>query len=916
MWWGNEVVLQYMIGCESMRFLSLFPLLLVALAFQSEAPLSGWSVTYADHDPETPDVRTLAPAAALALFKGESPHPTQGVENNVAVFEADVFINAPGRWRFALRVDGGDGTLVVHDDNGLARLTQSSSGAGRTETEWLELESGPLRISVLFKRRGVARVRLRTLWEFSGSDGGSFALEPIPTRAVSVPQELLADVEQSLAARSGRVLLGRKGCANCHLPDDAVSAHLDSWPGPDLSTVGARLGGEWMRRWLANPAALLPGADMPALLDEGAAAEIADLVAFLESLTGSDEPSHAGLATEEAISARGRALYHSIGCVACHGSLESAAVVLDDPYLPDELAAEPSAVPFGDLRGKWRPTALADFLRDPMAVRPDGSMPSMDLSAAEADDLTHYLLGLWGAAPAPTESVSGTRADAASVERGAKLFGALRCAACHAGAGVDEVPPAAPLAQLRSSGCLAPYSSQKPAGARYDLLEDEAQVLAAGLDELRAARPHPAPLDRAERQLESGRCLACHAFEGRGGLPDGEHLFFQALDERTDLGDEGRLPPDLSGVGFRLTTSWLRSLLLDGQRSRPYMAARMPAFSTAAVDGLAGCLGRREGLWPDVDYPSPPPTDAAVLAGRLLMDTQDGLACESCHVHGERQPSGSPGLAMTAFAERLRYEWYKAYMPNPARFKPGTRMPSFATDGVSAETDILAGDAAAQEDAMWAYFSLGELSPPPKDATAQSSMTLTVGERPRVFRSFLHAAGSRGIAVGFPVGVHFSFDATECRLAELWRGDFINAAGSWAGRGGSELGGQGEHLWTAAAAPLIEYPGAPAPEFRGYRLDVEGVPSFLYRIGELSVEDRIVPRLGPWIGFERTLILDRAPAEFVLHAAGGGAQARGVKMTGGTFMPIQDQVGSYRMTPGFVGEDADGPLIIQLEVSF
>ncbi|MDP6369732.1 MAG: c-type cytochrome [Planctomycetota bacterium] len=838
--------------------------------------------------------------------------------DNVAVFEGELLINAAGRWRFALRVDGGDGTLVVHDGDGLARLTQSTSGAGRTLTEWLDLEPGYLRLSIIFKRRGVARVRLRTLWEYGGPAGESFALEPIPSRAVRVPHELQADVEAGLAARHGRVLLGRKGCVRCHLPGGAAALHLASKAGPDLSNVGVRLGADWMRRWIAEPAALLPGANMPTLLKEEEAEELDDLVAYLESLTGqvdaggSTQVDESTLATEDAVTDRGRALYHSIGCVACHGSLESAAVVFDDHYLAEglteELADEPPPVPFGDLRGKWRPASLAQFLLDPQALRPAGSMPSMNLSEGEADDLTHYLLGLWGAAP---RSSGGNEAGADSIERGAKLFRALNCGACHTLAEQAETRPAPPLAELVQGDCAGLVSAD---GAQYDLTDEEVRAIAAGLAELRVATDQAAPLDLAERQLENGHCLACHALDGQGGPPDTERIFFRANDERTDLGDEGRLPPDLSGVGFRLTTSWLRSLLLAGERSRPYMATRMPSYRPQALENLAENLGRRGGLWPDADLAFPIPDDAAVLAGRRLMDTQDGLACESCHVHGNRPPSGSPGLAMTAFAERLRYEWYRAYMPNPARFKPGTRMPSFATDGVSAETDILGGDMNAQMEAMWAYFSLGEFSPPPQDSMAQHGMALTVGSRPRVIRSFLREAGSRGIAVGFPVGLHLAFDAKACRLAELWRGDFVNASGSWAGRGGSTLGGQGESLWTPPSA-LFELPEHVEPEFLGYSLDAGGVPSFIYRLGALTVEDRMEPRIGSEPGLLRELTLSALPEGVVLHCAGNGAVLVDVQASGASLSPVAGQAGVYRLTATEAAAALAAPIVIRLELS-
>jgi cbb3-type cytochrome oxidase cytochrome c subunit len=892
-------------GFSTLLLVGLFalPVLLRGGANADTKPLAGWAATFSGGGSDAQDLRTHVPAAALALYKGESTYPTLGVENNVAVFEGDVYIPTPGRWRFALRVDGGDATLMLLGEDGLTRLTRSTSGAGRTDTDWIELEAGILRINVLFKRRGIARTRLRTLWAFDGENGDSFALEPIPTRVVFVPDELRDDVGVSLEARTGRVLLERKGCNRCHVPNAEDVDHVGSREGPDLSDVGARLGAEWMRRWIADPASMRPGADMPTLLGEGDQDVLEDLVQFLVSLTGETEFDSGALATEPAIHRRGRALYHSIGCVACHGSLESAAEVLADPYLAGDLPSEAAPAPFGDLTGKWRPSSLASFLRDPASLRPDGMMPDLSLSAPEADDISTYLLGLWGAVD------GGLTPSSDSINRGRKQFAAMGCVACHH---LDDVPAHLfhnPLRELDpAGGCMDPNATDSP---RFDLAAGERAALAAGLAEVRAGTAHPSPLDRAERVLANYRCLACHSMEGRGGVKEEERVFFRALDERTDLGDEGRLPPDLSGVGFRLTTQWMRDLFLEEARSRPYMATRMPVFPDHVVEEMAGLLGRREGLWPDGDLHAPPVTDAAVLAGRRLMDTQDGLACESCHVHGDLPPAGSPGLAMTAFAERLRYEWFQAFMPNPSRFKPGTRMPSFSTNGVSAETSILDGDAARQQEAMWAYFSLGEFMPPPRDAAASDTMVLAVGSRPRVFRSFLRDAGSRGIAVGFPLGIHLAFDASTCRLAEVWQGPFLNAAGSWAGRGGTELGGQGLVIWSGGERPLFEFEGAEDVRFRGYRLDSGGTPSFLYTVGQMSVEDRMVPRVGERTTLERTLVLRDAPPVLLLYPNGDDAELGAATCEGAEIFTLDGEPDALEVR---VTASPAQPVVIHLEV--
>src|SRR5688572_11294819 len=114
---------------------------------------------------------------------------------------------------------------------------------------------------------------------------------------------------------AGFALVRELGCASCH-PGTDVPAE----PAPRLERVGARL------TPAAIEAALSAGARMPDCLAplgkrERAAAR-AELTHFLVSLGG---PLSAGNVAGDALRIeRGRQLYHSIGCVACHAPFEKA----------------------------------------------------------------------------------------------------------------------------------------------------------------------------------------------------------------------------------------------------------------------------------------------------------------------------------------------------------------------------------------------------------------------------------------------------------------------------------------------------------------------------------------------------------------------------------------------------------------
>ena len=85
---------------------------------------------------------------------------------------------------------------------------------------------------------------------------------------------------------------------------------------------------------------------------------------------------------------RGRELFHTIGCVACHAP--EARSDVSEASAGSELAIP--SIPLPDLASKTSVAALSSFLRDPASVRPSGRMPSFYLSEEEATDLAVYLL--------------------------------------------------------------------------------------------------------------------------------------------------------------------------------------------------------------------------------------------------------------------------------------------------------------------------------------------------------------------------------------------------------------------------------------------------------------------------------------------------------------------------------------------
>ncbi|MFT7486056.1 MAG: mono/diheme cytochrome c family protein [Candidatus Paceibacteria bacterium] len=676
---------------------------------------------------------------------------------------------------------------------------------------------------------------------------------------VAIPVLLLSSANaqgQVPSDPSVRVPIEHWGCSNCHEPDTSNSNRVGKRPGPDLSGVGGRISADWMKRWIGNPGSLRAAPTMPRLFGEPPTeqADLDALVHFLASLDSAGEPSApAPLATEPALLARGNKLYHTIGCIACHGALDSPATVFEDEYLSGEVPDVFVFGAFADLGGKWYPRALSAFLRDPLAVHPDGRMPAMNLSEEESDAIANYLLSKWGPATAANSP------DAQQLERGREVLLERDCLACHVLEGVKRSDSSLPkLAQLNvaseKANCI---SGTEWDGPRYDFPASAmAGMLKLGVQAANQAQVADPMLDYLARQTDRLNCNACHESDGEGGLPEALRPFAISLAEDADLGDEGRYPPHLNGVGAKLTTPWFEEVLQSSGRTRPYLSLRMPQFG-AAVQGFPELFAMKAGVKPNADREWPSANDQQILKGREMVGA-DGFSCITCHSFGDYPSIGTPGPDMQQFAGHLRYEWWDAYIKNPEAFKPGTRMPSYTDDqGHGVFTKYYAGDFQMQTDSLWSYFTLGDSMSPPTGVERKQSLVLRVSDRPRVFRTFLDSTGSRGIAVGFPVGIHFAYDAAGAGLTEVWQGGFVDASGAWAGRGGNSTGTAGDVLWTKPEGPAFvlgdpetnevpdTWPTTSEFDYKGYRLEKNGTPVFLWQLGEVRLEERIVPKLVP-----------------------------------------------------------------------
>jgi mono/diheme cytochrome c family protein len=496
-------------------------------------------------------------------------------------------------------------------------------------------------------------------------------------------------------------------------------------------------------------------------------------------------------------------------------------------------------------------------LFEPLRVRGAGRMPDMKLTPAESLAIASYL-----SAAEPKETKSLVPQDEL-VTKGKAYFRELNCAACHTLPGASAAPLVGSLKSADfSRGCLSKTTGRSP---QFHLEEAQAKAIAASL---RVKPERDTDQIALAKTLTAFRCIACHAREDYGGVPEIYSPFFTGSEQK--LGDDGRIPPPLTLVGAKLQPVWMKKVLFDGESVRPYMATRMPQYGSANLQHLPSVLARLDAVKgktlkiPSAESRSEGDRNREKLlraGGRDLLGDK-GLNCIACHTFNGKAAPGSQGMELTTATQRLQPEWFNSYLRNPAAFRPRTVMPTSWPDGIATHKTILDGDTDLQIEAIWYYLSLGTSAADPPGIRGVSTR-ITVDDQAKTYRGRSRVAGYRGIAVGLPEKLSYAFNAETGTLTAIWQGDFIGV--NWGGQGSGDFNPASEPVTLAQDVSLVQLADGDAPwpllpvmteeaktnpdplypknlgyQFRGYFLGESSVPTFLYRSGTLEIEDRSV----------------------------------------------------------------------------
>jgi cytochrome c2 len=453
------------------------------------------------------------------------------------------------------------------------------------------------------------------------------------------------------------------------------------------------------------------------------------------------------------------------------------------------------------------------------------------------------------------QGIEDFQVDAVKAERGREWFTKLGCASCHKTSDkLDSLVSGPVLAKVNTAsadGCLA--EKVKAGAPKYDLSKEQRAAIAKALTALQEDAAKLAAPAELHLTMTAFNCYACHQRDKVGGPEDARRDYF-VYETIVDLGDEGRLPPPLHEVGAKLTNDGFADMLIAGHKYRTYMATRMPQFGEKNIGHLpalfqqcdAGKIARHE----------PQFSPRHIDDGRFLMGNK-ALSCINCHAWGPLRLPGAEGMDLIQAPRRLQPGWFQAWLKDPQKMRPGTRMPSAWPQAKSFFADVQKGSVDGQIDAIWAYLSMGDKGGLPPGLTPGDENLLTPADEPIVFRTFLSGVSAHAILVGFRQRTHMAFDANRVRSVVAWTGDFITTKSTWDGRAGeyAQIPAQDTIKFPEGPAfAVLDSETTPWPadlpkkplgsnrtpagwKFRGYRLDEQRMPTFLYDIGKLHVEE-------------------------------------------------------------------------------
>ena len=148
-----------------------------------------------------------------------------------------------------------------------------------------------------------------------------FGADTFANDGVVVPAYQRFRGEQLDAVDAGRLLISELNCQSCH--GSFGGEVLPPRQAPILTKIGERTNRDYLQKFIHDPQSLKPGTAMPGISGVKTDASTAEAIgAFLTQGT-----SWRPAGVSRGAVRRGEALFHSVGCAACHGDQRDVAAI-------------------------------------------------------------------------------------------------------------------------------------------------------------------------------------------------------------------------------------------------------------------------------------------------------------------------------------------------------------------------------------------------------------------------------------------------------------------------------------------------------------------------------------------------------------------------------------------------------------
>lgn len=670
-------------------------------------------------------------------------------------------------------------------------------------------------------------------------------------------------VPDAVAAEQGEQLFHSVGCVACHSPRDPAGQELLRESSVPLGALEQKYSYQSLTAFLKRPHATRPSGRMPDLRLPGQEIEciahyllrktaVPGHLAFTtwrgkvwEGLDGDVQKEKAGhvddfsleqfgkVAHQTAIQYTGFLRIETAGDYTFHLELNGGSLLING----EEVVREAPSNRRGPKKLQGEATLNSGWNQLELTYVHTGREPRLSVEL-EGPGFVRQAIpsSLLATSDQPIPVRHALQSDPALAAQGKKHFERLGCAQCH-----DDLksPPRAypPMIGLDAGqGCL----TDEAGTPRFDLSSKQRALIAAALP--MTEMNNFSDQQMIAKTLVTFNCIACHDRAGLGGVSPERDAYFTGTHEA--LGDQGRLPPPLTHVGAKLTPAWLTEVLLHGGRQREYLNTRMPQFGDAQVGRLVERFGKVDAL-EEVSFPIIANIRESKDAGYEMMGST-GFSCIACHDFNGQKSGGAGALELVHVTDRIQKNWFHLYMRQPSRFHPTVIMPSYWPGGQSLQKEVLGGDRSQQIEALWSYLSDGPRAKAPKGLSRQS-LQLRVSDETLMCRG-RGPASYRGIGVGYPERISLVFDSEEMALRQLWKGDFVRVNhGSFRPSGDHRIPfpagipfhrlASMDDAWPYKGKTNYLFPHDHGYQYRGYFLNKERRPTFLYRYGEIAVED-------------------------------------------------------------------------------